>query len=167
MNMNQKKTEITEEYDKAYEKSIYYLSNRDYFELELRNKLKRKDFSEGSIEYVILSLKKNKYLDDYKHGIEYAKNYLMKEGSIKVKSRLIERGINAEEANYIIEDAEVNEYEIGLKVLKQKYESISPCDINEKKTRDKLIRFLQRKGFEDRLVIKLLKNLNEQNLQKT
>ncbi len=50
--------------EKAYEQALQYLSRRNYSTMELRNKLKRKEYSQESIAKVLERLEKNKLVDD-------------------------------------------------------------------------------------------------------
>ncbi len=151
--------EMREELDRAYEKVIYYLGNRDYFELELRLKLYKKDFSEEAVNYAINKVKSEGYLDDYRYGLVYSKRYLLKEGGLKVISRLIEKGLSPEVAGDLIEDAEIDEREVAKAVLSKKMNETLTSDLSDPKKWQKMARYLKNRGFRDNIIIEVLNNL--------
>lgn len=144
----------------AEEQLRRYLGNRDYFELELKRKLEKKGYEADEIEPAIQELKRIGYIDDKRISARFAEIYLEKEGSLKVKSRLCEKGIPSELAKYTIEDAYatlgLDEQTVCNRVLLSKMNTIGIQKPLDSREYAKMARFLKNKGFGDGVVINAL-----------
>lgn len=148
-------------YIKAQDTALYYIGYKMRTEKEVRKKLEEKEFSEAVSDKVIEFLKKYNYLND----LEYTKKYIKhRENSsprsaYAIKYELKQRGIT----DKIIENSEIDdkveEVEGALFWLNKKTKGKLPTDFKEK---NKVIQFLQRKGYRYDIITQAFDRLNEE-----
>jgi len=120
--------------EKAKIHALKLLSKKDYFEKELREKLKKKGFPEEEIEQTILYLKNQKLIDDVKLLKRYKELSIQKGKSpANLRAKLYRKGITEVELSY------EEELESALYLLENKYRK-------EKNYKD-VVKFLKNRGF--------------------
>lgn len=130
----------------AIKSAIIFIRYRPRSKKEVYDKLKRKGFSDKTIEEVISFLKKNFLLNDE----EFAKLWvneklvLKKSSVIKIKGELRTKGISEDIIERVLCDVEVDEVENATNLLFQKFSKVM-----DKKSldRNKLLRKLLSNGF--------------------
>ncbi|OMH40876.1 regulatory protein RecX [Desulfurobacterium indicum] len=131
---------MNSKFKEALTYSLRLLSRKDYTEKELVFKLNRR-FPEIDCEKVIKYLKENGYLSDYRTGFNYAVAKMEKGwGRRKIRFYMRQKGISEEVADRIIMEIEFD-YSFIKKTLEKRFGK------NLKLQKDKVIRFLQQRGF--------------------
>ncbi|MCX8084494.1 MAG: RecX family transcriptional regulator [Calditerrivibrio sp.] len=122
--------------DKVFSYAIKLLSRKDYFESELKEKLKSR-FDNVDIDYALKKLKDLGYLDDNKTKQNYIRSQSKKGfGQYLIKRKLLEKGIEVDVVeidDYIIEDD-------LKKKIKSKY-------YKYQRDKEKTIAYFYRKGY--------------------
>lgn len=143
------------------EKIALYLKNRDYFEADLSSKLMMKGYSKDEIERGIAHYKDLGLIDDEELAYKYASQRLLREGSNKIRAKLISKGLGAEAVTRAlsraaeeveVDEAKVMESHIKIWLLAR---DISREELDYK-TKLKLARRLYNSGFDHSLIKKSL-----------
>ena len=115
-------------------------------EQEVRNKLVEKEFSEQTIEEVIIFLHKYHYIDDEEYAIKYIKERQRSSprSGYVIGLELKQRGIAEEVYKEILSQEEIQEEEGVMYWLLKKTRGQWPPD---EKKKQQLYGFLQRKGY--------------------
>ncbi|NMB07033.1 MAG: recombination regulator RecX [Tissierellia bacterium] len=150
---------LEEEQAKAKDQALRFLSYRQRSEKEIIDKLKKKGFSENTIENTLIYLKKYNLIND----LEFAKSFANDKinlngfGPKRIKYELYKKGISHEIIQKVLEEDKDNEYERALELGKKKINSYKNDDKYAKYR--KLGGFLQRKGYSYECTSKVLKEL--------
>jgi len=145
-----------EQYQKAFAKSIRFLSFRPRSEKEIKDYLTKKRFSEKIIFPIIERLKELKYLDD----LDFAKRWVEVRQKEKNRSKfairleLKQKGIDIDIIEKVIGKAQ-EDFKTAKDIFEKKKERLSHLSNDE--FEKKIIPFLQRKGFSWDIIQKLLK----------
>jgi len=136
------------------EKALKYLyrliSQRDYTEKTLRDKLRKKGFSSNVINNSLNRLKELGYLDQENFIRNYINSSIKKlYGPARIKSKLYEKGIDYSETEAVLE--EIYDYE----TIKRNLEILR---LKNKKDKEKFIAFCIRRGFSLRDILDSLKD---------
>ena len=138
--------------------AMHLLQDQDRTEKELLDKLSHAAYDHDIALEALAYVKKFGYVDDER----YAHNYINRNKNIRsrrvIRQELIKRGVNQDTVNQILEDAscEEDEYAAIVRLLKKRrYHPFSEFDVNdgsggreeEKRERDKQLRYLASKGF--------------------
>ncbi len=143
----------------AFNKVLKYISKSMKSELDVRNYLKQKQFSEKVIEKVVEKLREYSYLDDKIYAKSYVETYKNKYGKNKLKINLKNKGISEEIVNEFLEFDEDEEIE-NIKKLILKQTKNKSLDI---KVKQKIYRNLQSKGYSFDCIKKGFNLLGEEN----
>ena len=141
---------------KAYETLVKYLAISSRSEHECREKLYDKGFHKGEVEFAIDKAKKYRYINDE----EYVRTFLVfnktRYGAKKIEYKLtVEKGVDRTLVANMIADELSDEFEIALatematKYMKQK-------KIADKSGYQKVFGFLYQRGFENRIISKVM-----------
>lgn len=141
------------EFEFLLNKALFYLKFRPRTEKELRDFLKKKaikyNFSEETIEKVIKILKQKDYLNDKKF-IEWfvdQRNKFRPRSIFGLKNELINYGIDQHLINDFFNENKIDEEDLINRCL-DKYLS----KINNKLEKEKVIKYLLRRGFSFELI---------------
>jgi len=149
---------LEEEWLKAKDKALKFLSYRQRSQKEIEDKLKKEGFSDEIIEKTVDFLKSYNLIDD----IAFAKNFMMDKSNInkygpeRIRYELYMRGISKDIIDEVLEDYG-DEYSIALDLAKKKVKSYKGNDRNA--IYRKLGTFLQSKGFSYECISKVLREL--------
>ncbi|GAV23114.1 regulatory protein RecX [Carboxydothermus pertinax] len=136
--------------NRAYQLALNYLSRALRTTEEVRRYLIRKGFKDDEIEEAITKLIELGYLDDKRYLENYlASSKMQKYGFLKVKLKLLQKGINPG----LLNDLNFNEDEEVAKakeILLKKYKYLEPAGYA------KYYRFLLSRGFPPSVVQKAL-----------
>lgn len=146
----------------AWRKSCDLLNRRMYSSGEIRDRLFRKGFSETSIQFAIQKLLKNDYLNDEEFATVFVgeKLRLKQWGFFRIKMELKKRWITDEIIEKIfsdIEDLKGIETE-NLSNLISK--SALKYDLTDVKEKQRIIHWLQRRGYSINLILENLKGFD-------
>ncbi len=141
---------------KAYETLVKYLAISSRSEYECREKLYDKGFHRDEVEFAIDKAKKYRYINDE----EYVRTFLLfnktRCGAKKIEYKLtVEKGVDRTLVANMIADELSDEFEIALatematKYMKQK-------KIADKSGYQKVFGFLYQRGFENRIISKVM-----------
>lgn len=149
---------LEEEWLKAKDKALKFLSYRQRSQKEIEDKLKKEGFNDEIIEKTVDFLKSYNLIDD----IAFAKNFMMDKSNInkygpeRIRYELYMRGISKDIIDEVLEDYG-DEYSIALDLAKKKVKSYKGNDRNA--IYRKLGTFLQSKGFSYECISKVLREL--------
>lgn len=127
--------------------SFKLLSYRPHSELELKQKLQKKEYDEKEIRKTIFRLKELKYLDDKDFAKRYIQNRinLRPQGKYFLIQELKQKGIQKNLVEEILETLNFDELKIAKIVAEKKEKNLK--NLPEFKKRQKLMMYLQSKGF--------------------
>ena len=132
---------LDDEKYKATEKAVKYISNNLKTTKQIKDYLKKKNYSEITINYVLEKLKEYGYINDENYAKSFLLTYSKKYGRLKLKSLLIQKGISELIINSLLEEVKSDNLElVATKYLKNK-------EINSN-TYVKLSRFLYSRGYD-------------------
>jgi len=158
---------IEDEYSKALNAALHYLSYRNRTEHEIRKKLSEKEYSVITINKVIEELIKLNYIDDEAFAKEYIKFKIKKMGKRKIQYKLESMGIeysiiNNELMHYSNDD----EYMAASELASKKNDQYGK--ISYQKRYNRLSGFLNRRGFSysvtKDVLSEILEEYKEENL---
>jgi len=135
--------------------AFWLLNRKDYSIFEIRKKLTSREFSPKEIESVIDKLIGLDFLNDRRFTDNFIKSQknLKPIGELKLKEKLFVKGISGDLIKeYLPKDQEEELIEAAINYLFRKRESI-PID--------KLLRYLERRGFKYDLIISCMTKLKE------
>lgn len=136
-----KKIIFENEKSKAMSRVTKYIGSSLKTQKQIREYLRKKEYSSETIEYVLSKLIEYDYIDDQKYAQAYVLTYGKKYGKLKLKSQLKVKGVSEEIIESVLEDNEVDSIEsVASKYLKNKV--LTP------EVSQKLFRFLYSRGYE-------------------
>ena len=135
---------------KAKSRALDYLAHKPRTETEVRRKLRQKEYSEPVIESVVKRLHELGYLDDAQYAEQYVERRFASKGygPVRIRQELRKRGIDRHLAETAVDD--FLEDESTLVAAREKAEKRWPRIAREddpRKRRDKLYRYLKRRGY--------------------
>jgi regulatory protein len=137
---------ISDEYNRALNDALHYLSYRNRTKYEVREKLKEKEYSSITIRKVIDELVKLKYVDDGAFAKEYIGFKIKKMGKRKIKYKLESMGIDSLIIDReLMEYSNEDEYLAAYAIASKKNDSYH--NIPYKKRYSRLSGLLNRRGF--------------------
>lgn len=149
---------LEEEWLKAKDKALKFLSYRQRSQKEIEDKLKKEGFNDEIIEKTVDFLKSYNLIDD----IAFAKNFMMDKSNInkygpeRIRYELYMRGISKDIIDEVLEGYG-DEYSIALDLAKKKIKSYKGNDRNA--IYRKLGCFLQSRGFSYECISRILREL--------
>lgn len=149
-------------YNRAKEYCLYLLENSMKTEMEIRRKLKSKDYSEEIINKAIEFLKSYSFIDDKQYAIYYIKEKIEYESQKKIRYELMKRGINKDIIDEKLLSAdEKAEYNSAYLCAQKKYKNLTSRNYEKEIIRKKLFDFLFRKGYNYELIKKVINNVSD------
>lgn len=163
---NLKKIIDLQNYAKAKHLSLYYISSRMKTKKEVQNYLLKKEFNEKIIEDVITFLEKHEFVNDERFAKLWVESRInsKKNGLLKIKQELYQKGINNEIISYSIESFKNDDIQIenAIDLAKKKIKSYEKDDFLSKKR--KLYSFLCRKGYSSNIALKAINFVLNKNI---
>lgn len=136
-----KKIIFENEKSKAMSRVTKYIGSSLKTQKQIRDYLRKKEYSDDTIEFVMSKLVEYNYIDDKKYAQAYVLTYGKKYGKLKLISQLKAKGVSEEIIECVLEDNKVDSIEsVASKYLKNKVMSYKVCQ--------KLFRFLYSRGYE-------------------
>ncbi len=139
----------TEERTSAKERAFRWLSYRSHSEKEIARKLLQAKFSKETIDWTIGELNRLKFLDDEGFARMYAHDRLLKRpiGKRLLIMELRQKGIDAQTAARVAEDAYSEKSELELAEVLLKKKATTYARFEPQKARQKAANFLTQRGF--------------------
>jgi len=142
----------------AYDRVVKFLSYRLRSENEIRQKLEQKGFAKPEIKQTIVKLKEEKLIDD----AQFARAWIVNREIVSPRGRklifleLRQKGVDKELIEKTLRAEYDNERELSLasKIAEKKNKFYQK--LPEKERRQKIIRFLQRRGFSWEIIRKVI-----------
>lgn len=136
---------------RAKQKALSILKFTDRTETELRNKLADAGYTEEIIDKTITYISGYGYLNDERLATHYVRNRMNSKSKLMIKMELLQKGVNKEVINTILQEEYDNEEQedselIAIKKAIDKKVKF-PDELN-KEEKQKLIASLYRKGFD-------------------
>jgi len=134
------------------QRAFRYLGRRLHSESELRTKLMQKGYEKKFINEILNDLKRNSYIDDKEFAKVFAEEKLKRKqwSEKKLKSELIKKGVNADIITEVLQSKISDEANLNnaFIVASKKYGSLNKRGIESELIRQKLITFLQSRGYD-------------------
>ncbi|MEE9326407.1 MAG: regulatory protein RecX [Cocleimonas sp.] len=143
-------------YSRCKNSAIYSLAMREHSRLEIKNKLKKKDFSENvDIEVLLDELENNNYLNEERFTESFIRYRSSRgQGPIKISSELSVRGITQVQISNAMQNAEIDWYGGASEQREKKFGLQLPLEFKEK---SRQMRFLMGRGFNHDMVNKAIR----------
>ena len=136
-----KKIIFENEKSKAMSRVTKYIGSSLKTQKQIRDYLRKKEYSDDTIEFVMSKLAEYNYIDDKKYAQAYVLTYGKKYGKLKLISQLKIKGVSEEIIECVLEDNKVDSIEsVASKYLKNK---VMSYEVSQK-----LFRFLYSRGYE-------------------
>ena len=148
---------------KAREAVFRLLKVRFRSEQEIRERLKRKEFPQDTIEQTIEYFKKGEFIDDRQFAQKWISSRLLKPfGVNRIQFELKSKGIQDEIIKEALKDV-TNDYleeEVVLSLVKRQVSKYKNRDLN--KSRQRIYGYLARRGFRSGVILKALERLDRE-----
>jgi len=154
---------IEKEYQPFWRYALNILARRDYCEQQIRQKLQQRDAPAICIEWVIQRLLSLQYLDDLRFTQNFFRLQLQRGQSLKnIAYKAIQRGVSRQYVNQVFDalqgqqdDKKVCKELIFKRDPQQQYR-------HDPKKKLRLIRFLQRRGFDADSILRAFYDLEQE-----
>ena len=137
----------TDEIARATDAAIVFLAYRPRSEREVRDRLRRGSFSAETIEAVVARLHEWRYLDDADFARRWVENRASQRprGRRLLQQELRQKGIDAETAREVIDDAELDETTAATELARRRLPAYAGDD--PAAVRRRLSAYLARRGY--------------------
>jgi regulatory protein len=139
----------------ALDRAYRYLGQRDRTEREIRTRLERAGVEAGTAEDAVRTLTELAYLDDARFAVRFAqdKRELEAWGAERIERRLSALGVDRDHIRAALADQEAGT-ELGraMTLLRRRF----PALTNDRRSRDRALGVLLRKGYEPDLALEAL-----------
>ena len=133
------------------DKAMELLARREHSRAELREKLKRRayDYPADFIEAVLDDFAARNLQSDERFAEVYVRSRISRGyGEIKIRAEMQSRGVSADTTQLALEALEIDWYAKALAALVKKFASgLNAENMRSQKTRGKMQRFLQNRGY--------------------
>lgn len=146
-------------YPRARSRAFRLLQRRDMTRQEMVNKLKLSGNNDHVINHILDFLEEYHYIDDEQYTEKYISYNKERKSIRQMKMELGRKGVSKDIIEEHLENAEVSEEEVALKLLEKKYRNIEVID---DKVKNKMMGFLLRKGYNYSLVHQVIRHFIEQ-----
>jgi regulatory protein len=157
--------EQAEAYVQAKQRALNYLAHKPRTEEEVRRKLRREDVADPVIEDVVARLYELDYLDDEAYAEDYARNRFAskKYGPVRIRRELVERGIDRHVAETVVSDlfADKDVAAVARTHAEKRWDRLADED-DPRRRKQKLYRYLRRRGFTSDTIYPLLDTLERE-----
>lgn len=138
-------------YSRCKNSAIYSLAMREHSRLEIKNKLKKKDFSEDvDLDVLLDELEDKNYLNEERFTESFIRYRSSRgQGPLKISSELYKRGIALTKISNAMQSSEIDWYKHANEQREKKFGLQLPFDFKEK---SRQMRFLQGRGFDHDMI---------------
>jgi len=156
--------EADEAYVEAKQTALDYLAYKPRTEQEVRRKLRKQDVPRPVIDDVIARLYELEYLDDESYANDYAHNRFSskKYGPVRIRRELEERGVDRHLAAAAVDElfAEKSARGAAWEHAEKRWPRLADED-DPRRRRQKLYRYLRRRGFTSDTICPILDELEQ------
>ena len=125
--------------------AMNWLSRREHSQLELRDKLAKRDVPADVIDATVIALVADGLLSDDRFAEAFVASRVRKgQGPVRIRMELHRRGINDELAALHVDDAGIEWGRLARDVRHKKFGAATPSEYKEKARQ---MRFLEYRGF--------------------
>ena len=148
------------DYQRALNSALRILTGRDHSRYELVQKLKQRGFSPDIIEKVVLECQRLDYVDDNRTSRVYIRQLMRKGyGAKRIRVELERKGLSERPDQGVISQmiSDIDELEVAGRILKKNIKRFER-EIDPRKRKNKIYRFLLARGFSAETIGNLLKS---------
>lgn len=161
----QQDIESDEQYVRAKQSAFDYLAHKPRTEQEVRRKLQDGEASPPVVEDVIARLYELGYLDDEAYAHDYVHNRFAnkKYGPIRIRRELVKRGVDRHVAEAAVTDlfAEEDAQAAARKHAEKRWSRLDEDD-DPRRRKQKMYRYLRRRGFTTDTIYSVLDDLERE-----
>ncbi|MCB5163054.1 recombination regulator RecX [Marinomonas algarum] len=129
----------------TFDHALFFLSHREHSSKELIHKLNAKGHTEDDIASAVERLQAINYLNDERFTEIFIRSRISKPlGENRILQELSQKGIDRELARRVIEEAEIDWFELARQLKERRFGNDVATDYKEKA---KQARYLQYRGF--------------------
>jgi len=147
---------------RAYARALHFLSYRTRSSKEIRERLKRDEWTDEVIERVVERLQREKLLNDSHFAEVWVEHRSLSRprGAYQLRQELRQKGVDRETIDAALPDAD-QELENAVAAVERKMRSWSTLDERTRQT--KALEFLQRRGFNYSVARAALRRIAEES----
>ncbi len=150
---------------RAKKYALYLLTDMDRSEHQLREKLKKKEYSEEIVEETIRYVKSFGYIDDKRYIRRFTEVSLEGKSLRRIKYDLIKKGLDRNLIDETIQEiGDIDQRSLIRTLAEKKYRSLKEEDPNRYR---KTAQFLAGKGFSSEDIFQVLDHLKEMTSEET
>ena len=124
-------------------------------ENDLIKKLRLSFYPEEAVKEAIEKAKKFGYINDERYAERYVSTYKDKYSKLNLKYKLMEKGINKEIIDNALEEADIDESPMIIKLLEKKHY----FEMDEPEKKQKIIASIMRKGYKYTKIKDVIKDI--------
>jgi regulatory protein len=161
----QQEIEREDQYVRAKQRALDYLAHKPRTEEEVRRKLRRQDVPDLVVEDVVDRLYELDYLDDEAYARDYVRNRFAskKYGPVRIRRELVKRGIDRHTAEEAVDDLFVEkDVQAAARTHAEKRWARLTDEDDPRRRKQKVYRYLQRRGFTSSTITPLLDELERE-----
>ncbi|MDJ0816095.1 MAG: regulatory protein RecX [Desulfobacterales bacterium] len=148
------------DYQRALNSALRILTGRDHSRYELVQKLKQRGFPPDIIEKVVLECERLDYVDDNRTSRVYIRKLMRKGyGAKRIRVELERKGLSERPDQGVISQmiSDIDELEVAGRIIKKNIKRFER-EIDPRKRKNKIYRFLLARGFSAETIGNLLKS---------
>jgi regulatory protein len=140
--------ESVAEIDRATTAALHFVAYRPRSEREVRDRLRRREFSPPAIDAAVAKMRHWNYLDDRAFAEYWIENRAehAPRGKRRLVSELRAKGVDREVVGEVLEDADLGEQDAALALARKRLGALRGLD--EQTQRRRLSSFLARRGYD-------------------
>lgn len=158
------KLENQSKVNKLYNLAMGRILSRPRSESEIRMYLLKKEKDSTIVEITIDRLVNDNYINDKEFGIWWIdnRNTFRERSKIELKYELLKKGVKSDVISEVLNEYFTSEQEEkNLKsIAEKKIKELNNKKLSDKEKHEKLVSFLQRKGYNWDLILKIEKEIN-------
>jgi len=141
----------------ALKKAMKLCAGREFCSSEIESRLEKWGIEPGEREKILKVLKKDKFIDDVRYSIAYARDKFRQNrwGKVRIAMMLKSKGIDEETIDHAVSSIDDEEYVNTLRKLVEAHKKSVKAK-SSYELRGKLTRFALSRGFEPDLVYRIL-----------
>lgn len=136
-----------DEGSRATDAAVQFIAHRPRSEKEVRDRLRKRDYSDMAIEIAIEKVRSWGYLDDREFARLWVENRVQHRprGERLLAQELRQKGIDREVIATILEETDLNEYDSALELARKRAPRLANLDAQTRERR--LAQYLARRGY--------------------
>lgn len=159
---DQQQIEREDQFVRSKQRALDYLAHKPRTEEEVRRKLRDQEVPTSVVDDVVARLYELSYLDDEEYARNYVRNRFAskKYGPVRIRRELVKRGIDRHLADGAVADlfADKDVYAAARQHAEKRWSHLSD-DEDLRRRKQKLYRYLRRRGFTSDTIYSVLDQL--------